>query len=388
MKLNHDIYREAMENVRISDETGRKLLELAAQKNARQSKRFRKQVAAAIAAILAISLGINGICYAQTGKNVLEMFGSLYENISVNSDSETFSAIAEGAKESGESITCNNLKFTLEYYFYDRTNGEVYFAMRIDTLDGSPLDMEQINWLYSMEISDASGGSGSWDNPIYNEAKNSAMIYYHYMVGVDDINKYPKKLHLYLHHVIGDDSQELDYDVSYETEELGDITMLPTGQLKARYADCSSLEYCDSKARITSGGIVLYFNEEIMEDEAFYTNAFFPYFEIKMKNGITYCIGDPVALGLKKVPIYDGGGNLQNYDDFTPEEAKLVEKYQIPTTGKRKLPENVYEIAGSYGFSGGAPEGYCEYSAMFCDYFIDVDDIAEVYVNEVKVPLE
>ena len=120
MKLNHDIYKEAMENVRISDETGRELLKLAAQKNALQKKRFRTQMAAAIPAILAISLGVNGICYAQTGKNVWEMFTSLYENMGVTSDSETFSAIAEGAKKSGESITCNNLKFTLEYYFYDR----------------------------------------------------------------------------------------------------------------------------------------------------------------------------------------------------------------------------------------------------------------------------
>ena len=68
MKLNHDIYKEAMENVRISDETGRELLKLAAQKNALQKKRFRTQMAAAIAAILAISLGVMASAMRRQGR--------------------------------------------------------------------------------------------------------------------------------------------------------------------------------------------------------------------------------------------------------------------------------------------------------------------------------
>ena len=390
MKLNHDIYKEAMENVRISDETGRELLKLAAQKNALQKKRFRTQMAAAIAAILAISLGVNGICYAQTGKNVWEMFTSLYENMGVTSDSETFSAIAEGAKKSGESITCNNLKFTLEYYFYDRKNGEVYCALRTDSLDGTPLDMEQVKQRYRANVREGASGTGNGDAPIYNEAQTSAMVYYHYMVNAEDINGYPQKLHFYIVHVMGDDSQEWVTGATYKTEDLGNIVMTPTGQLKARYADCSSLEYCDAKARITSGGLVLYFNEEIWDDEAFGTDAFFPFFEIIMEDGVTYRVGSLTACKFQKTPLYDAEGNLLNREDFTPEVAKLVEEFQqLPSRAEQELPENVYNIAaGYYGSGGNAPERYCAYSAIFCKYFIDVDDIAEVHVNGVKVPLE
>ncbi len=92
----------------------------------------------------------------------------------------------------------------------------------------------------------------------------------------------------------------------------------------------------------------------------------------------------------QKTPLYDAEGNLLNREDFTPEVAKLVEEFQqLPSRAEQELPENVYNIAaGYYGSGGNAPERYCAYSAIFCKYFIDVDDIAEVHVNGVKVPLE
>lgn len=53
-------------------------------------------------------------------------------------------ALAAEARESGESITDGNLRFTLEYYWYDRENAEGFYAIRIDSLDGTPLDMEAV----------------------------------------------------------------------------------------------------------------------------------------------------------------------------------------------------------------------------------------------------
>ncbi len=388
MKLNHDIYREAMENVRISDKTGKELLELAAQQNRRHKKAFKTQMAAAIAAILAISLGVNGICYAQTGKNVLEMFAALYDNTDSLASSKTYSTIAEGANKSGESIACNNLKFTLDYYFYDRKNGEVYFAVRTDSLDNTPLDMERVNEHYTVDVKEGSSGTGNWNSPIYNDARDSAIVYYHYMLEADGEGNFPEKINFTIDHIIADDSQALQYDMTYDTEELGAIAMSPTGELKARYADCSFLPYCDSKAKITSGGFVLYFDEDIIEDEAFHTDKFFPFIEIKMKDGVTYRIGKSAEekRTSKTVPLYDVNGKLANPEDFSPEEAKTVETY-TGSASEKPLPENVYHIAGSYGFGGGA-EGYSVYSATFHDYFIDVDDIAEVYIDNVKVSLE
>ena len=148
MKLNHDIYKASMENIRISDETGRKLLENAMQKNVQHKKKWRTQIAAAIAGILLVSLSVNGICYARTGKNVLEMFASLFENISSGSPSEELTAMADGAKELNQSVTHGNLRFTLERYIFDKQNGEVFIVMRTDSLNGTPLDVDSVNKSY------------------------------------------------------------------------------------------------------------------------------------------------------------------------------------------------------------------------------------------------
>lgn len=329
-------------------------------------------MAAAIAGILLISLGANGICYAQTGKNVLEMFAALYNTDNIDTSSENYTAIAEGAKESGESISNQNTRFTLEYYFYDNKNGESFFAMRTDSLDGTPLDMENVFAHYSIGVEGGSGSSSVWSEPVYNESNNSALVYYHTMLDADESGTFPKHLDLTVTHVVGDDSQEIEYDVSYETKDIGTIIMMPTGEMKARYVDCSALTYCTSKARITGGGISLTF------DDMYSYMDRLPFVEIEMADGTAYWIGEK-PLSTKKGPVYDANGKLKNPEDFTPEEAEELSTYTSPQ--ERKLPENVQKIAGNYGFSDN------NYSANF-NNFINVDDVVAVYIDGVKMQLE
>ena len=144
MKLNHDIYEEAMENVKLSDERGMKLIEQAMHQRNQRGQRRKLQAAAVVAAILTVAFSLNGICYAQTGKNVLEMFTVLFGNENV----EEMAELMDGARESGESVVYENLKFTLQYYWYDQENAEAIYTLRIDSLDGTPLDEEQINEKY------------------------------------------------------------------------------------------------------------------------------------------------------------------------------------------------------------------------------------------------
>lgn len=384
MKLNHDIYREAMENVKLSDEVGKKLLENAAEQNQQSQKKWKAQMAAAVAGILLITLGANGICYAQTGKNVLQMFAALYENIDPRSSSEDFAAIAEGAKESGETITNGNIKFTLEYYFYDRDNMEVFAAIRVDSLDGTQLDMEKVKDHYGFSVDGGGSAIGSHSNEVYNESHNCAWIYCHYKNEPDGYGNLPDKMKIEFWHVLIDDSEEMKMDATYETEDIGTFTLVPTGEIKTRYADCSSLGHQAQKARITGGGLSLRFQEGLGME--FYSDTSpINIMNIEMKDGTIYRYG--YVSCYKKIPLYDVNGKLQNKEDFTAEEIEVLDTYVIPEKRENdNLPENVHEVGGGYtaGYENG---GYTDFSVMFDD-FIDVDDIVSLEIDGVEMPLE
>ncbi len=381
MKLNHDIYKASMENVTISDETGRKLLENAIQKNMQHKKKRRMRTTAAIAGILLVGLSMNGLCYAQTGKNVLQMFAGLFENIDSDKPFKELIAMEEGAKEFGESVIHENFRFELERYIFDKENGEVFIIMRTDSLDGTPLDMEYISKYYGLLIDGGYGGCGRQSEPAFNKDKTSAWISYFSEEEFAESENPPDEINVEIYHCIYGDS-----DDTAETESIGTFTLKePTGQLKARYVDCSSLKYCDTKARITSSGFSLTFNKDI--HAIIYTvDAPFHIIEITMADGTVYRIGsDRDYQWNHKIPLYDSEGNLKNKEDFTPEELEALEATLGPAD-EETLPDNVRSI-GSYGFISDSENGHTHFSAVFND-FLNVDDIVSVHIDDVEMPLK
>lgn len=381
MKLNHDIYRASMENVRLSDETGRKLLENALQKSTRHKKNWRTRMTAAIAGILLVSLSMNGLCYAQTGKNVLQIFAGLFGNIDSDKPFEELVTMAEGAKEFGESVIHENFRFKLERYIFDKENGEVFIIMRTDSLDGTPLDMEYINKYYGILMEGGCGGYGKHSDPVFNKDKTSAWISYLNTEEFDESENPPDQINVEIYHCIYGGS-----DDTAETQRIGAFTLKePTGQLKARYADCSSLKYCDTTARITGSGFSLTFNKNI-NDVIHTVDAPFHIIDITMADGTIYRIGsDRDYQWNHKMPLYDSEGNLKNKEDFTPEELEALES--TPGAADEEiLPDNVYSI-GSYGFISCFENGHTHFSASFDD-FLDVDDIVAVHIDDVEMPLK
>ena len=327
MKLNHDIYEEAMENVKLSDERGMKLIEQAMHQRKQRGQRRKLQAAAVVAAILTVVLSLNGICYAQTGKNVVEMFTTLF----ANENMEEMAELMDGARESGEFVVYENLKFTLECYWYDQENGEAIYTMRIDSLDGSPLDIEKINQDYII-----------MDGSCYVE-------------GVLDQS--------------GNPVDKINIEVCHYEDDcpaIGSFTLEPTGKMKARYVDFSFLKECSSKAKITGTGWTVKFDRKWREyEEPFDT------MDIVMKDGTVYRSGfhpKPQVL-----PIYNAEGEVLNEEELEGEPRKE----QLIYCGYSSYNDNFQ----------GQEDGWSVYHASFRNY-IDVDDIETVYMDGVELQLE
>lgn len=368
MKLNHDIYKEAMDSIRLSDKTGLALIDEAIHRKEQRKQKQKLQAAAAIAAILITGLGINGICYAQTGMNVLEMFTFAFNNES----SGGMESLAEGVTVSGESITDGNLQFTLEHYFYDKENSELFFAFRTTSLDGTPLDWEQVDYDYNI---DPTMGSGEWrtSDPIMNEDNTSCLQYYYILEAIDDF---------------GNPMEQMDINLKYYTDE--DVTLLhtfklePSAKMKVRYADCSILDNCSQKAKMTGLGIRLKFDEEWKEikdpTNPFITMEYEPFYllDIVMKDGTIY--RSEADTPDKVIPIYNNSGEITNQAEI--DAASPVPEYVSDSEKIKKCPAR----ATTRSLDTDA-EKWSSYTIPYGE-FINVDDIAAVYIDGVEIPLE
>lgn len=370
MKLNHEIYKEAMDSIRLSDETGLKLIDEAFHRKAQRKQKQKLQAAAAIAAILITSLGINGICYAQTGMNVIEMFTSAFNN----GNSDQMEAFAEGAKESGESFTYGNLKFTLEYYWYDKEGAELFYAIRTSSLDKTPLDYEQISLDYSISPTVDIGGWRFFE-PVFNEDKTSYLQYYYIDCAYDNYGKPMDTMGI-----------NVRYDrvdaVPEDSADIGTFKLTPTGTMKTRYADCSILNNCSEKARITGTGIRMRFNEPWTDD-----GEPFNLLDIVMEDGTIYRSEYSEYYSPEQaVPIYNGEGELLN-----PEEiAETVPEYVTDPSKIRKCPIRSAFRNGDDNMLHDASGDLHEWTVctvIFGD-FIEVNDISAIYIDGVEIPLE
>lgn len=330
MKLNHDIYEATMANVRLSEEDGMRLLEEAAHRNMQRGQRWKMRAAAIALVILTLGISLNGICYAQTGKNALEMFLTMFQDGDMNG----MEALAAEAKESGESITDENLRFTLEYYWYDRENVEGFYAIRIDSLDGTPLDIEAVRKSYFV-LPEAYFASALDAGSKMSEDGTSSLECYYTQNAYDEFGK-------------SADSAKINL-WKYQ-ESIGCFQLEPTGQAKARYADFSALGL--GKARITGAGLKLSMN----------------------------CIWDKSYKPFQVLDVVMKDGTIYRSDDT--EHLSYTEAEQVQQEIK-----NIHNCAHGYFASNEKANAWTVYTLAFADY-INVDDIAAVYVDGVELPIK
>lgn len=343
MTLNHDIYEEAMENVKLSDETGMRLIEEARNRRKVHRQKSRVQVAAVLAVIITAAVSFNGFCYAQTGQNVWEMFTSHWELF----NKENMTELVAGVKESGEFVIHNNKKFTLERYWYDKENVELFYTIRIDSMDGTSLDKYELRDYTIYTNSDSYRAESSTQE--INEDGSSILQNWRGGSVYDKDGKPFNEIKLYLRYY-GEEEEPI----------LKTFLLEPTGELEVRYADLSFMKGCSEKARINGGGIKIYFDEDWKEGQ-----PPFEWLDVMMKDGTIYRGGTDD----KVFPRYNVKGELLNADELglDSEDIKKCEHDWVRAASDQK-----------------------EWLVFYIkfDDFINVDEIEAVYVDNVRVPIE
>ncbi len=382
MMLESNTYKEAISDVKLSDDAGMEIMESAIQRKEQRIRKLRARAAAAIAGVILIAFSVDGICYAQTGMNIWELLDSAY----YKADSATAASLSEGFQESGESITYGNLQFTLEYYYFDPINCEVYYSIRTDSLDGTPLNLEEFTdtelpreWKFStspkrQEEFEPGGSTASEPlSPAYvNEEHTAIQMFYHDVYTYEKEGSQKDQMEVVLN---VRDGEEVENGITYYKYKKaeGSFLLNPTGQLKSLYADGSALEHCTT-VKVTTGGISLYFDQYMDSETA---EDFIHLITLKMKDGTNYYVFDapPPGWELLDQQALDASGNFQDTGYRTPDGEEIPRE----------------TILGQFAFGGGfdktIEDGNYEFSGIF-NSLIDVDDIVGIYVDGTEMPLK
>ncbi len=332
-----------------------KLLDEAVHKARQHRQKAKVQAAAVIAVFLTVALSLNGICYAQTGKNAWEMFHAFFDN----SNQGEMTEFMEKAKESGESFTYKNLRFTLEQYLYDKENSELFYTVLVESTDGTSLNEEQMFDDYSISVESGKGMGNA-----YTEWSEDRTSYREYGVMKSNYDKSGKPM----------DMNKLQVCI-YEGDcpAIGSFDIETTGRMKTRYMDVSFLEGCSEKAKITGTGVKIFFEKGWFDrnlDGEEIKNRPFERLDVVMKDGTVFRGGN--HRGRDVIPVYNGKGELLNAEEIQ---------------GATKA-EDIRECFEEW--SGGDPrdgEYWLSYHINFPE-IINVDNIDAVYLNNVKIPLE
>ncbi len=327
MKLNHDIYEEAMANIELSEETGMRLLHEASHRKMQRGQRWNLRGVAAAAAMIAIIICFNGICYAQTGQNALSMFLSYFQQ----EPTEGLSALAKETRESGESFTYDNLKFTLERYWYDQEGNQAFFTIRIESLNGTPLDEETFRETYVI-LPDAPYGSISCADSQLSADKTSLWEY----CMANDYNEQ------------GEPLDKMQIAIRKYPQVIGSFTLEPTGKAKTRYADFGLLGAKGRWARINGAQLTFSLPEPYNEE-----HKPFDVLDVVMKDGSVYRFNNNIKL------------------PYTAESLKQLKKENI-----RLCTYSIFSDCGDCRQDGK----WANYCINFGDY-IDVDEIAAIYAD-------
>lgn len=380
MMLEHNTYREAISDVKLPDDVGMEIMEGAIRRKEQRTQKLRARAIAAIAATFIIAFGANGICYAQTGMNIWDLLGATYHK----TEEATAANLAEGFQKSGQTITYGNLQFTLEYYYFDPINCEAYYSIRTDSLDGTPLNLENIadsdishEWTFGSSPNRKGGFEpGGWTSngpisPSYvNDAHTAIQMFYHDVYTYENEGSPEDTMEVFLN---VRDGEEVENGITYYKYKKaeGSFLLKPTGQLKSLYADGSSMDGCTT-IKVTTGGICLYFHNNIGYDPEEYP---FHLITLKMKDGTNYYVFDAPPEGWEPLDreALDASGNFQDTGYRTPDGEEIPRE----------------SILGQFSGGGGGGGKYMwnyDFSGTF-NSLINVDDIAGIYVDGVEMPL-
>lgn len=375
MTLEHNTYKEAISDVKLPDDVGVGLVESAIQRKERRTQKFRVQAVAAIAGIMIIAFGANGVCYAQTGMNIWEILGSVYHK----TENTAAAAVAEGFRDCGDSIIYDNRQFTVESYNFDPINCEIYYSIRIDSLDGTPLNLDDFTdntdlppkYCFSSaptrstpnESYGCSGGPFSTDYA--NEEHTSIRSIYHDVYTFENAGTSEDRIDIILSARDGEDVENgITY---YHYKKVDSISLEPTNQMGYIQADGSALDNC-TNIKITPGGICLYFKTpndmsfRLMEPG----QEPFNLITLKMKDGASYYLFISTPEGW--TPLDESSGTLDGTGYQTPEG-------EVPSES----------ILGT--FSAGGSYGEYDFSTVF-NSLININEIAALYVDGVEMPLK
>lgn len=359
MQLEPNTYREAIADIDLPDEEGIRLFGNAVQKRGRQ-RRKRYAQAAAVACVLVMATAANGVCYAKTGQNVWELFRS---TMYPDNRNEEVTLIAENSKISGETIEDGNRQYTLEYYWYDAQSGDAYFAIRTDSLDETPLQEGSGEYLLNPIAYGNYGGIQIHESdPVFSEDKMSVTRFFYLMFSYSNQSGNVEKLGI-----------ELDVEDGGVNEygcptyrQPGHFDLEPTGEMKSCHADGSSVLKGCRKIRITGAGMQMSLDRNPDLEPPF------SFMDIEMKDGTVCHI-------LGKLPA----GDEILWDEEMGECAGYIHQGET-VTGDAYLGA----VIQGGGFD---PYGASAWEDMFTvvfDRFIDVEEIAGVYLDGTKLPLK
>lgn len=368
MVLEHNTYKEAISDVRLSEERGMEMIENTIKRKEKWSQKWKAQMAAIAAGIAVIVLSVNGICFAATGMNAWDLLQSLYSD-----SGEEAEMMSKMFRESGETLTDGNLQFTLERYWYDKDEGMAYFTIRMDSLDGSRLedpDVYEVNPYFNSFGS----MSLSHSDPVVSEDGTSITRHYSLMIAYTNGGE---EMSPSATEGISPDAQVYSIEVKDgglnengcpTYKNIGKFVLEPTGTMPNLQLDASSLEHC-GKITITGGGMRLYFDTYFDAESGEHP---FNIVEIKMKDGTTASVVESLPEGnWEMVTGGKDGVEIVGYKSDT-----------VDMTGERFL--------GTFASGGGGDEGTGVWESQYLskfNRFIDIDDVESVSVDGVELPI-
>lgn len=312
--------------------------------------------------------------YARAGKRgcVCRFRSTMYEE----DRNEKITAIAENSKISGETIEDGNRQYTLEYYWYDAEHGDAYFAIRTDSLDDTPLQEGAGEYILNpISYGNYGGIQIHESNPVFSEDKLSVTRYFYLMFSYSHEGKNTDKLGIELE--VEDGGINEYGGPTYRRP--GHFDLEPTGKMKSCYADGSgALDGC-REIRITGAGMQMSLDRNLeleaeMEgrDPAEIDLTPFSFIDIEMKDGTVCHI-------LGKLPE----GDEIVWDKDTGKCAGYIHQGKT-VTGDAYLGA----VIQSGGFDPYGTSAWEEMFMVVFDRFIDVEEIAGVSLDGIKLPLK
>ncbi len=376
MMLERNTYKEAVSDVRLTEEAGMEMLDNAIKRKEQWSQRWRVKTAAVVAGIFVVVLSANGICFAATGMNAWDFFRQIYR-----STSEEAEVIARNFQEVGETLVDGNVQYTMENYWYDPDAGMAYFTVRTDSLDGKPLYEEDDAYIAYPRCNWKSGSSTVGYEPVVSKNKLSIRRLYHVLISHQEdaeelywrpeVEAGASQDSLVVSIQAKDGKEDEDGMEMTKFKDVGSFVLEPMDAMKMKRLnlDYSMLDYCTG-FDITGGGMRVLFKTKYGDEAMKYP---FGYMELKMKDGSScYVVEDVDSLP-------EGNWKMESNEDG---EITGWKSETMDITGDRYL---------GGGFGGGSGENgmdvEIEIEGMF-NRFIEIDDVAAVYVDGVELPIK